>query len=141
MCALLKNVLQMHVLVVKLVATVEPNFNTYTGYRLKIIDNYHSIHSHSIHLFSGCILTWTQIVSFRLIIRYVVVYRLFNHSFNLNVTLFTIIIQHNILKVALKRPMQLCIHMNCNVRLQFMNELSVPRYIYANDCVHLSTLQ
>ena len=46
-----KIVLQMYVLFVKVLATVETNFNTYTGCRLKTNNNYYSIHPHSIHYF------------------------------------------------------------------------------------------
>ena len=45
----------------KLHATVELNFDMYTECQLKTNDNYHSIHSHSMHSYSGCILTWVRI--------------------------------------------------------------------------------
>ena len=95
-CTLYKIVLQMYVLFVKLLVTVESKFNTNTGCRLNTIDNYHSRHSHSIHSFSGCILTWARNLLFCVVNRYNSIgYHLFNHSFNLNVTLLTIILQYN----------------------------------------------
>ena len=58
-------------------------------------------------------------------------YHIFSHYFNLSVTLLTIIKNHNMFQVTLKRLIQLIVCMNADkVRLQFMDDCPRPDASY-----------
>ena len=89
--------------VVPVLATVESNFNTF---QLKTNENYDSTHSHLIHSFSGQTLAEFE-RGFEYVVLcchslYSIVYHVLGHSLSLNVTLFTILLPHNVFLSCIK---------------------------------------
>ena len=80
---------------------------------------------------------------FCVVIRYnSIVYHVLGYSLSLNVTLFTILLPHNIFLSCIKAANEI---MYIHACLQFMVELlrtcAQIHVHHANDCVHLSTLR